>query len=29
LRVKKNVATKGDVEAIPLETWPRRRDGAG
>ena len=29
LRVKKQVATKGDVEAIPLETWPRRRHGAG
>ncbi|KAK3350290.1 hypothetical protein B0T25DRAFT_457435, partial [Lasiosphaeria hispida] len=29
LRVKKHVAAKGDVEAIPLETWLRRRHSAG
>lgn len=28
LRLNKKTATSGDVEAIPLETWPRRRDAA-
>jgi len=29
LRVKKHAVTKGDVEAIPLEGWLRRRGGGG